>query len=241
MQHHYRHITELTTISDDDDACITAVGPYDILCGRDKNAFNNIGNRRFRVTISLWLSRYIGSPSRQDKTEIIHKIREVLKETGGVFLKPARGGNLVQLNDKQVREKIGHALRDMVQARRGCFLSEDMDAPRLSVVSYSDNESGLAAPKLKRRKTEAPLRQRASTWPVGNDIVVESTDEIVHAAEMVTFSSSEDELDDSCSICNSVEGGWEEHGKTTQTKKMTGQEEFSGQTFFLGCCHTRRQ
>jgi hypothetical protein len=29
------------------------LGSYDILCGRGKIAFNNIGNRRFRVTISL--------------------------------------------------------------------------------------------------------------------------------------------------------------------------------------------
>jgi hypothetical protein len=96
------------------------LGPYDVICGRSSSAFNNVGNRRFRVTMSLNLNQYMEAPTRLDKSMLIISIAQMIKsEQGGRFLiQKAKSGNYVELNDKQIREKIGHALRDLAGAAR---------------------------------------------------------------------------------------------------------------------------
>lgn len=98
----------------DDDSTLN-LGVYDVLCGRHKASFNNIGNRRFRVTVSLSLSRYMSAPSRKDKTVVIKSVAALIQSNGGRFLQRTRGA-WVDLNEKQAHEKVGHALRDMAMA-----------------------------------------------------------------------------------------------------------------------------
>jgi hypothetical protein len=95
---------------------LSGIGSYDVLCGRHKLAFNNIGNRRLRVTVSLSLERYLVKPSRQDKTLVIISIVKLIQESGGRFLKWKKD-RWIELGEKQAREKVGHALRDMASAR----------------------------------------------------------------------------------------------------------------------------
>ena len=89
------------------------VGPYDILCGRNSTAFNNIGNRRFRVTIALNLKRYMEAKTRRDKTEVIISVLKLLREDVGARFLKRKGDKLVELSDARAREKVGHALRDL--------------------------------------------------------------------------------------------------------------------------------
>ena len=97
---------------------IKTLGPYDILCGRSSTAFNNIGNRRFRMTISFNLKRYLDAPTRSDKSVVIWNIVKLLKEdVGARFLKTTKNG-YVELSEKKMREKVGHALRDMAMAEQ---------------------------------------------------------------------------------------------------------------------------
>jgi hypothetical protein len=105
-----------TNFKTQDDLQLSGIGPYDVLCGRHKLAFNNIGNRRFRITVSLSLERYLTSPRRQDKTLVVFSIVKLIKENGGRFLKWKKD-RWIDLEEKQAREKVGHALRDMASAR----------------------------------------------------------------------------------------------------------------------------
>jgi hypothetical protein len=102
-------------------------GPYDIICGRCSTAFNNdIGNRQFRATIDNNLPMYLEAHTQQDKSLVIITIIKRLEaETGARFLK-RKGGKFVELNEKHVRRKVDHALRDM--ARRANHLSDLMVA-----------------------------------------------------------------------------------------------------------------
>jgi len=111
---------------------VSEPGPYDIVCGRNSGAYNYIGNRRFRVTIEMNLQRYIDSPTREDKTNVIKSIVWMLHEqVGARFLKKetskkssSSGGRrrgtprYTIMTDKQAREKVGHALRDLVITAR---------------------------------------------------------------------------------------------------------------------------
>lgn len=121
-----------TTTGPLDRNIVSEPSEYDIICGRNSGAYNFIGNRRFRVTIEMNLQRYIDSPTREDKTKVIKSIVWMLKDqVGARFLKKESGTRVsangtrrrkaphyVIMTDKQAREKVGHALRDLVIAAR---------------------------------------------------------------------------------------------------------------------------
>jgi len=98
------------------------IGPYDILSGRGRDSYQNVGNRRFRVTIAMSLQRYIDASTRLEKSKVILSVVDLIRSSGGRFLKwinnrSGDGGYWVELNERRVREKVGHALRDMAISR----------------------------------------------------------------------------------------------------------------------------
>ena len=95
----------------------SSIGPYDILCGRSRASYHNVGNRRFRITIGAYLPKYINARTRYDKTSlIIFVVRLLHDDVGARFLKQNGVNMYVQLDEKEARKKVGHAFRDMVAA-----------------------------------------------------------------------------------------------------------------------------
>jgi len=96
------------------------IKPYDILCGRDKATFNNVGNRRFRVLISLNIPRYERAATKAEKASAIKYICDIFRNEIGVrFLKEHKTGEgYYELSVSEARKKVGHALRDMSVARQ---------------------------------------------------------------------------------------------------------------------------
>jgi hypothetical protein len=93
------------------------IGLHDVLCGRSKMAFNNVGNRRFRVIVSLSLNSYVNeAKSRKEKSRVIRNIVESTKACGGRFLQ-FMNGDLRELSEREAHDKVGHAVRDMAMAR----------------------------------------------------------------------------------------------------------------------------
>ena len=92
--------------------------PFDVLCGRDKESYNNIGNRRFRIMININLQKYVECKSRPDRSKMILELTNALCRAPGQFrfLKKVKSNGeddvLIVLDHKQSREKIAHALRD---------------------------------------------------------------------------------------------------------------------------------
>merc|ERR1712238_465402 len=102
--------------------------PFDVLCGRNKTSYNNIGNRRFRILINLNLPHYLECQSRNERSGMILSLTRDLcccsDESQNYdklpspnscvrFFKSQKGVNeLIELDFKGCREKIGHALRD---------------------------------------------------------------------------------------------------------------------------------
>lgn len=71
---HRQHHSNIVRVNS---SSASAVGSYDVICGRNKVALNNIGNRRFRVAISLSLERYAKASTRQEKTRVFISVMEV--------------------------------------------------------------------------------------------------------------------------------------------------------------------
>jgi len=96
------------------DGVVDKLRPWDIICGRCGNAYHNIGNRRFRVTISLNLKRYMATKNRKEKSAVIQSIVDALLEDAKArFLKQKTNGQYEVMDVRLVRQKIQHALRDM--------------------------------------------------------------------------------------------------------------------------------
>ncbi|KAL3926458.1 MAG: hypothetical protein SGBAC_013466, partial [Bacillariaceae sp.] len=90
------------------------VRPYDILCGRSKECFNNIGNRRFRITIGMNVKKYDLLSNRTERGKFIVELTRTLREEVGYrFFRLSKKTGKVELSDDEIRAKIGHALRDL--------------------------------------------------------------------------------------------------------------------------------
>jgi len=95
----------------------TSLEAFDIICGRQSESLNHVGNRRFRVTINLYLQRYRETANtRKKRIELITEIIETLNAAGAKFLKQKRD-SYVELSEREVRQKVAHALRDMAHRR----------------------------------------------------------------------------------------------------------------------------
>ena len=62
------------------------------------------------------LQRYKNSTRRDEKSRVVQDIARTLqKEAGARFLKSMGNEKFLVLDEKQVRDKVGHALRDMLK------------------------------------------------------------------------------------------------------------------------------
>jgi hypothetical protein len=63
------------------------------------------------------LDRYCKADNRFEKSLVVHSIVERVRKEGGRFLKKSFANNAwTELNDQQAKEKVGHAIRDAVNA-----------------------------------------------------------------------------------------------------------------------------
>ena len=98
---------------------------YDVLCYRGRESFNNIGNRRFRLLISSNIACYLSCKGRCERGRMNVSLTEELCGIGTTpgpgmrFFKRGRNnGELIQLDFKQCREKVAHALRDAASQQK---------------------------------------------------------------------------------------------------------------------------
>jgi hypothetical protein len=96
------------------------VSENDVLLGKQRDAFNHIGNRRFRSLINANWERYNSSKGRCERTTIVVSIVNFLREERKVrFLKRDKAtGRWYVVPDCIAREKVGHAIRDAINFRR---------------------------------------------------------------------------------------------------------------------------
>jgi hypothetical protein len=137
------------------------LGPHDVICGRCSAAYNNVGNRRFRVTIFLNIQRYMDAPTRPKKGEVISSVVKIFQnDIGAKFFKYTKDKKFVEINDKLVRQKVGHALRDMaVQRAFGGGSMSFNSSRRSSMSSIKSAQSTRSDPKQIRSMSMSALRE----------------------------------------------------------------------------------
>jgi hypothetical protein len=94
-------------------------GQYDVLCNRSSMAFNHIGNRRFRVIVENHASSYAEATGRSERSLMVHSIVKTIQGAGGRFLTKTTSGTWdAEASNVKCREKVGHALRSAIIARK---------------------------------------------------------------------------------------------------------------------------
>lgn len=91
----------------------------DVICGRDKKAFNHFGNVRYRTIVDMYRGRYQSAKSREEKTRIADDIIDFILQSGN-FVKYDRNRNLWYVVSTQFAHgKVAHALRSIKQVLVG--------------------------------------------------------------------------------------------------------------------------
>jgi hypothetical protein len=99
-----------------DGADTSDLGLYDVICGRDKQAYHNVGNRRFRVLVAMNKGRYASVGTRREKTAIVRYLVHAVMRNGGRFLQRHKDG-WIELDLKKSMAKVGHAIRDIAKPK----------------------------------------------------------------------------------------------------------------------------
>lgn len=81
--------------------------------------FRKAGNCRFRSIISSIISVYKQARKKKEKMAIISSIADYIKQTGGRFLKQDGNEKWIEMDSRQIKEKIGKAIRDSEKERGG--------------------------------------------------------------------------------------------------------------------------
>ena len=107
---------------------------FDIVCGRTESASRHCGNRRFRVTISIFLQQYMDRPDRgRDRSLLFIRIVDTIRSSGARFVKYS-DGQWRDIGDAEARRKVGRALRDAVAFKDKARIQTDSDNQRRNAL-----------------------------------------------------------------------------------------------------------
>lgn len=94
-------------------------GCYDVVCGRGKEPLAHIGNRRFKITISMFLDRYVATgPSKKAKSEIVSQIVELMQGLGMFVKRDFKVDRWFQVTPLLMRERISQTIRDELHQQK---------------------------------------------------------------------------------------------------------------------------
>lgn len=108
---HQPHLKRKPSLSDP--FIVYTVLASDVLCGRDSNSTQHVGNRRFRSLVQSYCERYQLAQKRSEKTQITREVINIIHGDGGRFLRfDEKLGCWVQVEKMAyIHDKVSHALR----------------------------------------------------------------------------------------------------------------------------------
>jgi len=135
---------------------------FTVICGREKEQREFVGNKRFRVIVQTYLSSYSQAKVRAEKTRIVSQVIEIIHSAGGCFVKfednnteGGNGGYWYEVDVATAREKVGSLFRDLLAdqyrsssknkvARRKCI--------RRAISTSNVDDETLSKNKVARNK-----------------------------------------------------------------------------------------
>lgn len=100
---------------------------WTVICGRGKQSYDNVGNKRLRVLVDLEVTGYMAATTKVGKTTIVTRIVDTIREasqTGGFVQLDTTSGLYQEVKDTVAREKVGQLLREAIAKRNPTKLEE---------------------------------------------------------------------------------------------------------------------
>ena len=94
---------------------------WSVVCGRGRDAFDHIGNRRFRLLVEINLEKYTQAKTKFEKSIIVLGILDAIRDAsqvGGFVKQDPKNGRYFEVGDEVAREKVGQQFRTALAARR---------------------------------------------------------------------------------------------------------------------------
>jgi hypothetical protein len=132
------------------------VTSFDVLSGRDKQAFGHEGNNYFRDLVQTHREAYQGSRRRADKNAITKTVIGLVHDRNGRFLKLNADHKWAEMNDEMVYEKVSHALRG-AKSPTASSSSSSSSVRRTAASAASSGARG--APGRRSAPSKAALNQ----------------------------------------------------------------------------------
>ncbi|CAB9514805.1 Nitrilase family, member 2 [Seminavis robusta] len=92
---------------------------WSVVCGRGREPFEHVGNRRLRVLVDCHMEKYEKATTKMKKSTIVTSIVEAVRngsEVGGFVKRNPVNGQWFEVGDALAREKVGQALREAIAA-----------------------------------------------------------------------------------------------------------------------------
>jgi hypothetical protein len=118
---------------------------YSVVCGRGKNSFNHVGNRRLRILASMFIETYSEAESKTAKSAIVSEIITAIRQAGGNFCK-YESGAWFEVGNHYAREKVGALLRDLLHTQYRSSAKAKI-ALRKTVRKQKQNQNPQSGPK----------------------------------------------------------------------------------------------
>jgi hypothetical protein len=112
---------------------------YSVVCGRGKDSFNHVGNRRFRILAGMFIERYSQVDSKAAKSAIVSEIITMIRQADGNFCR-FQNGAWFEVEDQYAREKVGALLRDLLHTQYRSSAKAKL-ARRRKTVKKKDNQN----------------------------------------------------------------------------------------------------
>jgi methyltransferase-like protein len=93
---------------------------YDVVCGRGRGFYRKSGNKRFRAIVLTHIEEYRRMKTKIDKTSTVSQVIDhVLSQNDGNvrFVKQIDSKMWEELGHDQIRDKVGHAIREALSSQ----------------------------------------------------------------------------------------------------------------------------
>lgn len=125
-------------------------GPFDVVCGRGDQNASRWGNMRFYEIIDEYKEKYMATPSRHAKSQIVASIFNAIAPGRFVKRHDSIEGAYTVLEDKEARKKISHAMRYRVKTKPAAFTIPGVDGLAPQPVPASSAFGGLDSVRSER-------------------------------------------------------------------------------------------
>lgn len=134
---------------------------YDVICGRGKECFEHVGNRRYRVTIDINLNRYAEAKTKLQKSVIVMSIVDQVKGNspfGGFIKKDSATGKWYRVTDNLAREKVGQSLREaLLQLNPQTYIEKKIARAQMRARKKKEAASAALHSLRKRQQAKSSL------------------------------------------------------------------------------------